>query len=76
MWVVLGHGIGTGTQEVAIVREYEARHDRVEVYHAQHASVFVKHHVIDLGVAVADTLGQLASTSHALSLTHLVSVSL
>ena len=74
--VVLGELVGTGAQEVAEVAEYEARHHGVEVNDAEYVAVVVKHHVVHLGVAVADSFGQLALAVEALRLCHLLGAGL
>ena len=69
---VLGNRVGGGAQEVSEVGEYERRHHGVQVYDAQDVALGVEEHVVDLGIAVADALGELALAVQALGLAHLL----
>ncbi len=65
--VIFRHCVGCRAQKIPIIGKHIARHYRVKVNHAKHAAVFVKHHVVDLCVAVADTLRKHALTMQTLS---------
>lgn len=72
--IIFSHLVGAGAEEVAVVGEDIRGHHGVEVDYAEHIALFVKHHVVDLCVAVADALGELAFAVEALGGGHLVGV--
>ncbi len=71
--VIFQTGVRAGTHEVAEVAENERGHYGVKVNDAENSlAVLIKHHVVDLGVAVADALGQFAFAVEAFGFTHFV----
>ena len=69
--LILRRGIGRSAQEITEIREHKARHHSVQVDDTQDVAILVEHHVIDLGIAVADTFRQLPVAIHTLRLAHL-----
>lgn len=74
--IVLKARVRGRAEEVAVVGEDIVGHHRVEVYHAEHASVLVEHDVVHFRVAVAHTLGQHAFAVKTLGHAHVFGSSL
>ncbi len=74
LWRILGDGIRCGAEEITVIAHEERWHHGIEVDDAQYAALLIKHHIVDLGIAVAYMLLQLAFAEEALAEAHLVHI--
>ena len=72
---VFGLTVGGSAQEVDVVGEDVRGHHRIQINDAEHVAIMVEEHVVDLRVAVTDSLGQPSFAVQSLGQTHLVGMS-
>ena len=68
---IFGAGIGSRTEEITEIGEYEARHHGIQVDNAQYLTLFVEQHVAHFRIAMTDTFRQFALTIQLFGATHL-----
>ena len=57
VFIIFQTGIGSRTQEIAKVGKDETGHYGIEVDDTKYIAAFVKHHIIDFRIAMANPLG-------------------
>ena len=76
VFIIFQPCIGSRTQEIAKVGKDKAGHYGIKVDDTKDIAVFIKHHIIDFRIAMANALGQLTFAMQAFRLAHFIGTTL